>query len=144
MQLDETVDVWSATAACAACTARFSNLVTASCACIDTSSNRVIVDRMAVANQHAFFIPARSCKSNSIMRSPKTSMISMTKNLLSGRRRLIDRGIERSQACFCEQRQIGVVIGVARGEELVAKKDAVRARHEAQELRLFTQRRSPS
>jgi hypothetical protein len=52
MKLDEPIDVRPTTAARAACTAGFPHLVTASCARIDASPNRVVVDRMAVANQH--------------------------------------------------------------------------------------------
>src|SRR5690606_39269990 len=42
---------------------------------------------------------------------------------------------DRLEARVAEQRLIGVGLGVARGEQLVAVEDGVGARHEAQELR---------
>jgi hypothetical protein len=56
MELDQTIDVWSAASARAACSARFANLMSASCTCVDTLTNRSVVHGVAVANQHVPYV----------------------------------------------------------------------------------------
>jgi hypothetical protein len=52
VKLDQAIDGRSTTAAGAACSACLAHLVPAPSAGIDTTTNRVIIDRMTVAHQH--------------------------------------------------------------------------------------------
>jgi hypothetical protein len=56
VDLDELVDHGSAAPAASARTAGLPNLVPASGTGVDAPANHLIADRVAVANQHAFFI----------------------------------------------------------------------------------------
>ena len=56
MELDQAIDCRTAATACPPGTASFANLVAATRARIDALPNRSVVDRMAVANQHALCI----------------------------------------------------------------------------------------
>jgi hypothetical protein len=56
VELDQTIDGRTATAAGSACAAGLADFVTTSSAGIDALSNRSVVDRMAVANQHALYL----------------------------------------------------------------------------------------
>jgi hypothetical protein len=58
VELDQTIDGRAASAATPAGPACFADLVSVTRACIDTSTNRVVVDGVAVANQH---VPLYSC-----------------------------------------------------------------------------------
>lgn len=53
VQLDQPIDRRPATAASATCAASLADIRPAPCAVVDASANRVVVDRVAVANQHA-------------------------------------------------------------------------------------------
>ncbi len=75
VELDQAIDDRATAPAGPAGSACRTNFALAACASVDTSANHVIVDCMAVANQHAFFIAPGTCKSNSIETFVKTSMI---------------------------------------------------------------------
>jgi len=65
MEIDQPIDGWGATTARASGAAGLADLIPTPRAVVDASPNRVVVDCVAVANEHDFFITHRCCKSNS-------------------------------------------------------------------------------
>jgi hypothetical protein len=60
VDFNEAIDHGPAAPAASTCTTGFPNLVFAAGTGVDASSDRLIANRMAVANQHVFFITRRS------------------------------------------------------------------------------------
>lgn len=103
MELDQAIDRRTAATACPPGTASFANLVAATRARIDALPNRSVVDRMAVANQHAFCIAREKLQIKFNSKKGKNLNEFRTVLLFSRVMRGSRLGLERAEASLAKE-----------------------------------------